>query len=887
MALSSPTLIVNGTAQADQFTLDSKTATKLLTGAGNDLVIVKKPTGTHIIDGGTGDDGVVVAGNLASWGIFYDTAGGLVLRDGTNLTLSLTLLNIERVRFSDGVRTAADLLALAAPLVAVPVLAVSVPVPVPVAVLGPLITPALPLAGNPAGVARTGATASVSLIGTGVAELMTGTTANNALRGGGGVDTLVGGAGDDSYYVGSAEKIIERTGGGIDTALYCETGTYVLPREVENVTILVGTNRLLSGQHIQKLGDAGGPSAIGNELANMMRGSAANNVLDGRGGNDVLFGGAGKDSFVFGKGYGQDTVLDFTPGVDKIRLISGFSDFTQLRAAMSDTASGVLLRLGTDSLLLSGKRVADLAARDFELPANMANYKLTFEDTFSNGLSRFNGHTGDDGGTWRTRMSMGEGTTISDNDGQWFVDTDYKGLGLNPFTVQSGTLSIDGIWRPDLAAQLGGRSFASGVISTEGTFAQQYGFFEARMKFSNAQGGSPAFWLLPVDHSWPPEIDIVEQLGIKPNEVFLMGNTQTLDTTQWNTYGIEWTADYIAWYLNGQISHVVYSHNQNKPMYVIINFAMGGSWAGPIAKPAQPGGTVDGIDIDYVRVYESTTSAAPQATVPEGAPHLTFSLGNVLISGRPLEADAWHYTADTSGILRLYPADLGFASKPGWFDVLLTNDRQVDSWRADVNNGWAGLNLQLTDSDGGRITVDDLALVEIYLGGTKNSQVLIDRSQFGLVETAAGNDTITITTAHKWILGRSSVFEVRSGAGNDTITGWTAGNTMAALLVEAGPGNDRVIGSVGADTIAGGAGNDVLTGGAGRDSFIFRKGEAGSDSITDFQVAFDVLKLVGYTRAQVSFHQEAAGTVIVAPDETILLQGLAPGVFNAQYLVIG
>jgi Ca2+-binding RTX toxin-like protein len=53
----------------------------------------------------------------------------------------------------------------------------------------------------------------------------------------------------------------------------------------------------------------------------------------------------------------------------------------------------------------------------------------------------------------------------------------------------------------------------------------------------------------------------------------------------------------------------------------------------------------------------------------------------------------------------------------------------------------------------------------------------------------------------------------------------------------------------------GGRGVDSLTGGAGNDTFVFRKGEAGGDTVVDFNgngaAAGDQLQLVGYgTTAQ-------------------------------------
>ncbi len=748
----------------------------------------------------------------------------------------------------------------------------------------PVTTPARPEPGDAAGIPRASAAAQVSQVGSRASETLHGSPGHDAFRGGGGADTLIGGAGDDTYFVTRSETIIEARDGGVDTAVFLDDTTYLMPAGVENVVIQRAENRPLHGRHIQYLGYAGGPSAIGNAAANRMQGSAADNLLDGRGGNDELIGGAGRDVFVFGLGYQHDRVMDFEPGQDRVRVVSGFVDWTGLRAALHDTPEGAVLRMGDDRLVLVGRRVAELSARDFELPPNPASWRPTFGDDFTHGLNRFDGRSSPTGGTWRTRMAQGEGTAMGANDGQSFVDRAYRGLGLDPFSSADGVLRIEGRWWPQHRQALGGREFASGVITTEGSFAQQYGFFEARMRLSDWPGGFPAFWLLPSDHAWPPEIDVMEQIGGRAGEVFQMGHIQPgIDTTQWHVYGIEWTADRIAWFVDGAMTRVVYDHHQHRPMYLLLNHALGGSWAGEIQKPAAAGDTVGGIEIDWVRAY--APAAQPAAT--GAAPRLRFSLGPLAVGGTPAPADTWSLHATTTGRLLLRPEDFGFASLRSWLDIGLTNDRAADSWRADVNNGWVGLNLQLGDADGGRITADDLTLVEIRLGGMAASSVVIERSQFGLISTGGGDDVVEVRSQHNWVPARGRQFEINTGAGDDRITGWTSGHAVAGMRIEAGPGHDRVVGSAGPDEIAGGPGDDTLTGGAGHDRFILRRGEPGRDEVTDFEIGADRLVLEGLASRDVALRETPAGVLLtLSPEQSVLLRGLALRGRSPQALLV-
>ena len=70
-------------------------------------------------------------------------------------------------------------------------------------------------------------------------------------------------------------------------------------------------------------GSAGGDTLTGTAGADTLNGGAGNDTINGLGGNDTLTGGAGADRFVFGAGGGNDVILDFSLGEDKIVLDDG------------------------------------------------------------------------------------------------------------------------------------------------------------------------------------------------------------------------------------------------------------------------------------------------------------------------------------------------------------------------------------------------------------------------------------------------------------------------------------------------------------------------------------------------------------------------------------
>lgn len=177
-------------------------------------------------------------------------------------------------------------------------------------------------------------------------------------------------------------------------------------------------------------------------------------------------------------------------------------------------------------------------------------------------------------------------------------------------------------------------NYTSGMLSTvrynyesytHVPFATTYGYFEARIKMPKGQGLWPAFWLLEEDQTSPPEIDIMEFLGHDPSTVYMNyhyidnGNKQdqstytTTDFTQdWHTYAVNWEKGKITWYIDG-IARKTFVGNQvtDKPMYILINLAVGGDW------PGSPDGTTpfpSTMEVDYVRVYK--LQATPITTTP-------------------------------------------------------------------------------------------------------------------------------------------------------------------------------------------------------------------------------------------------------------------------------
>jgi Glycosyl hydrolases family 16 len=200
----------------------------------------------------------------------------------------------------------------------------------------------------------------------------------------------------------------------------------------------------------------------------------------------------------------------------------------------------------------------------------------------------------------------------------WGRDSDFMG-DLRQVSVANGLCTITA----ERIATPSGRAFASAAFSTKGNWSQVYGTWEARIRYPKGNGIWPAFWLLPADGSQPPEIDILEAypniggvwLGGRPNWVYstlhygavpgdglvhYIGVDLGHDmTTDFHVYRLAWTPDKLVFSVDGAVIGTITADVPSKPMYLILNLAIGTDSARADENTLNPAT----MDIDYVRVY--------------------------------------------------------------------------------------------------------------------------------------------------------------------------------------------------------------------------------------------------------------------------------------------
>ncbi len=253
-----------------------------------------------------------------------------------------------------------------------------------------------------------------------------------------------------------------------------------------------------------------------------------------------------------------------------------------------------------------------VAAAFFPQPASPPGWELVWADEFNEPPLRAD--------FWRAE----DAALVKNNELQYYT----------PFAVSfaDGNLRITSERRDQH-----GRPYTSGLIETYGLFSMAFGRFEARMKLPTSRGLWPAFWMLPADGHWPPEIDIMEALGHQPRRVYMSNHwgvwpgTHSHKTTEFDgpdfsagfhTFAVEWSPERLDFLVDGELRA---SHTEGipqEPFYIILNTAVGGHWPG---NPDPSSTFPQTFEVDWVRAYRKIEKGRAYLWTPAegGEVHVT------------------------------------------------------------------------------------------------------------------------------------------------------------------------------------------------------------------------------------------------------------------------
>ena len=213
------------------------------------------------------------------------------------------------------------------------------------------------------------------------------------------------------------------------------------------------------------------------------------------------------------------------------------------------------------------------------------------------------------------------------------------------------------------------------------------------MKLPYGQGIWPAFWMLGDNigtAGWPTcgEIDIMENIGREPSVLYGTlhgpgysgGNginaTYTLPSGRkfsddFHTFAVEWEPNVMRFYVDGLLykrrtpadlppgTPWVFDH----PFFIILNVAVGGFWPGnPDATTVFP----QQLQVDYVRVYQRSTSSNVPVLFSEDGANRALALDSVTFKRDPFSVNnPYNFSSDRRTRLMLLAANLDLEPADG------------------------------------------------------------------------------------------------------------------------------------------------------------------------------------------------------------------------------
>jgi beta-glucanase (GH16 family) len=154
------------------------------------------------------------------------------------------------------------------------------------------------------------------------------------------------------------------------------------------------------------------------------------------------------------------------------------------------------------------------------------------------------------------------------------------------------------------------------TITTRGKFSQQFGYFEASMRFHAGDGHAGAFRLATDDEKTPPSITTsFHGTGKERVSPWARANLEsgsqdfrpekavgkfTDISKKFHTYGILWTDKGFAWYMDGKVVHKLDRKDFVRPMSLALVHRIDEEDRPRLVLKTLP----DDVDIDWVKVWK-------------------------------------------------------------------------------------------------------------------------------------------------------------------------------------------------------------------------------------------------------------------------------------------
>ncbi|WP_150274674.1 calcium-binding protein [Paenibacillus tepidiphilus] len=663
------------------------------------------------------------------------------------------------------------------------------------------------------GAIRLGTDSGDGLTGTVNRDLIFGIAGNDSISGDAGNDYLHGGEGNDNLYGNAGDDQVY--GGSDNDNLY---------------------------------GEDGNDQLYGGDGADILYGSTGNDVLDGGAGNDTLYGELrsssytgleGNDTYIFGKGYGNDTIVEGGGTADVVQLGVNPGDVEVLQESGS-----LVLRIkeSGERLLISNYfsaaayKVESVAFADgtvwsqTELEANVLTLGTEAGESLyglNNVHDRMYGLAGND--------------SLYGYDGN---DQLYGGDGSDILYGSTGNDVLDGGAGNDtLYGELRNGSYTGLEGSDTYIFGKGYG------NDTIVEGGGTA--------------DVV-QLGVNPGDVEVLQESGSL------VLRIKESGERLL--ISNYFSAAAFKVES-------VAFADGTVWgqteleANVLTLGTELADTLYGQNNVHDRIYGLAGNDSlhgydgnDQLYGGDGADVLYGSTGNDVLDGGAGN-DTLYGELRNGSYTGLDGNDTYIFGKGYGNDTIVEGGGTADVVQLGVNPG----DVEVLQESGSLVLrikeSSERLLISNYFSAAAykvESVTFADGTVWGQTELEANVLTLGTELADT-LYGLNNVNDRMYGlAGNDNLYGYDGND-----LLYGGDGADILYGSTGNDVLDGGAGNDTLygelrsssyTGVEGNDTYIFGKGY-GNDTIVEGGGTADVVQL-GVNPGDVEVLQESGSLVL-------------------------
>jgi trimeric autotransporter adhesin len=704
----------------------------------------------------------------------------------------------------------------------------------------------------------------------------TGNSFGNILTGNSGANQLSGGGGDDTYYVGWLDTVVESAGQGFDivySSVDFQLGANV---EVEKL-VLTGLNNSING--------------TGNANNNILIGTDANNVLDGGLGDDQLIGGWGNDTYILNSA-GDQVVENFGEGNDTVEAYFSFTATTAI-----------------ENVTLRGSSSIDATGDDGfnKLIGNTAANKLTGgagNDTLigGGGSDTMIGGTGDDLYEVTSAVSIVEwldegvdqvnsavSIALSDNiENLTLTGTAISGTGNSLNNVIVGNAAnnlIDGGAGYDLLEGWGGNDTLKG--SGGDTLVGGAG------DDTYVLSGGSIIWSAPASTN-PQSVLITEAVNGGIDTVEHSGSFDLFTSTYYEGSALHWAGTVENGTLTGTSDATIKANDLNN---VLIGNGGNNSLLGLYGDDRLEGGDgndslyggggtntlLGGAGNDYLEAGDQTGSAsAMYGGIGDDTYRMSFSSDTVYEnSGEGTDTLEW---TNSAANYTLAPN----IENLHWAGTYQGNGNDLNNWIWVYASGQQQSNI--LSGGAGDDTLDGGDGADTLIGGADNDTFIVDNANEVLTEglsagtdtaissvtfslalqnnvenltltgsavNATGNGLANVLTGNSlantltggagddiYVIGTNDVVVENNNEGSDTIQ-VASSYTLTAAYVEnltltgtsnlsgtGSAGNNLLTGNAGNNTLDGGTGIDTLKGGVGDDTYIV---DVSSDSVVENQ----------------------------------------------------